>query len=494
MKKVLSLMTCLATFGLLTSCGIINSNSPSTDESVSVDSEVDVNETIKSVTYKAEGGETYITLSDGNSSSTGDNASLVTINNSSNTITITSVGTYVLSGTLSEGNIIISASVNGSDDEVVLIINGISITSSKYSPIYSSGDTHLKVKKYNKSVNLIKDNREETLADSSEASAAIYSEKKLEVVGGGELGVIANHNGLGTNKSMELKNGTLNIEATNNGIRAERNIDLGDATDKGNISIKSSNANAIKEEVDADEMTTSYPLTFSSGNFIINSKYDGVQTNQDIVINDGAVINITAGGGASNSASSTYSYKGLKADNSIVVNGGEINVSSADDSLHTNGDISILGGSVKVESGDDGIHADDTLTISGDSTYVGVYKSYEGLEATTVNINGGTNYIVSSDDGINAAGGSDTASGHGGWGVQSSSGTLNINGGYVFVMANGDGLDSNGDIYFTGGTTIVSQYGNGNCALDCGDNNNSIYQNGGFVAAYGTYDSQQTSG
>ena len=59
------------------------------------------------------------------------------------------------------------------------------------------------------------------------------------------------------------------------------------------------------------------------------------------------------------------------------------------------------------------MHADDTLSIS--SGTIDITRSYEGLEGAKVLISGGKISIVASDDGINAAGGSDQ-SGFGGFG------------------------------------------------------------------------------
>jgi hypothetical protein len=108
-----------------------------------------------------------------------------------------------------------------------------------------------------------------------------------------------------------------------------------------------------------------------------------------------------------------------------------------------------------------------------------------------INLNkGGTTYITSSDDGINAAGGSDTSSSEGfGRVMTSSTGTLYINGGYKFIYAKGDGLDSNGSIYVKGGFTVVNQEGNGNAPIDKGDAANSVFnQTGGVLIAYGASD------
>jgi hypothetical protein len=130
------------------------------------------------------------------------------------------------------------------------------------------------------------------------------------------------------------------------------------------------------------------------------------------------------------------------------------------------------GGSFEISSGDDGIHADEEININDGE--INIKKSYEGIESLIININGGTIWLISSDDGINAAGGNDGSSIGGrpgqnfpGSGIVSGNGKINIKGGYIIVNASGDGIDSNGSITMTGGTAVI--YGptvNNNGALD----------------------------
>lgn len=112
-----------------------------------------------------------------------------------------------------------------------------------------------------------------------------------------------------------------------------------------------------------------------------------------------------AGGSLSESTSGTSeeSGKGLKSADTIKIEGGTMQIDSADDSLHSNNAVYISGGTIKAESGDDGIHADTLLIISEGN--IEISKSYEGIESSQIEISGGTISIVASDDGINAAGG-----------------------------------------------------------------------------------------
>jgi hypothetical protein len=184
------------------------------------------------------------------------------------------------------------------------------------------------------------------------------------------------------------------------------------------------------------------------------------------------------------------------------VTGGNITIDSSDDSFHCAGDMVLTGGVFKIKSADDAFHADNNLTIgtenSGryDDVQIYVGYCYEGIEGVYIYQNSGTVYIVSGDDGYNAAGGADGSGtgnddpwSQGGWGGpggpggpggfgSNSFGELNLRGGLVVVnSASGDhdGMDSNGNINITGGYYFC----NGQEPIDCGDGGYSISQTGG---------------
>lgn len=130
----------------------------------------------------------------------------------------------------------------------------------------------------------------------------------------------------------------------------------------------------------------------------------------------------------------------------ISIYGGTFNIDTADDAIHRNSNISLSGGNISITSGDDGIHADSSVAIDGGE--INITKSYEGIEGAVVTISAGVIHVVSSDDGINVAGGNDESSINGRPGQNNFSASndnkLNISGGYIVVYASGDGLDANG--------------------------------------------------
>ena len=171
-----------------------------------------------------------------------------------------------------------------------------------------------------------------------------------------------------------------------------------------------------------------------------------------------AANGIPGNNSSGNSSKKSYSTKGIKAESEINISGAAINISSTDDGIHANSDsgvletgedgkgiISISGGTITISTGDDGIHADKELNIT--DGYINVLTSYEGLEAITININGGQSFVYAADDGINACTGDGT-----------STPLINITGGYVDVTTGSgdtDGIDSNGSYTQSGGMVLV---------------------------------------
>ncbi|MFX1488454.1 MAG: carbohydrate-binding domain-containing protein [Promethearchaeota archaeon] len=383
------------------------------------------------------------------------------------TITIVTSGTYEISGTLDNGQIIVDT--KGSD-VVTLILKNANVTCSTSAPIYviNAGETIISLAEGTE--NYITDGSSYVYADSTsyDPNAAIFSKDDLTITGKGSLIVDANYNnGIQSKDDLEINGGNISVNAVNDGIKGRDSIIIKGAT----ITI---NAGADGMQSNNDEDEEKGYVTIESGMFDITDKEDGIQAETSLTINGGN-IKITSG------------TKGLKAGVDITINDGIIDISSNDDTINSNNAVTINDGTLNLATSDDGIHADLTLEINGGD--IVITKSYEGLESQSITINDGNIHLVSYDDGINAvtntAGETTT-----GWGgrpnpmEESGDNNLYINGGYLIVDAGGDGLDINGPISITDGTVIINGPTNdGNGALDYGS---SCKVTGGFLLAVGS--------
>ncbi len=439
-----------------------------------------------------------ITLSDSGAAVAGEG---ITVDN--NIVTIRSAGTYVLSGTMADGQIIVDA---GDGDDVVLVLNGMDLTNTATSPIYIKNADKAVITLPEGTVNQVSDGTEYTYeeTEAEEPDAAIFSKADLTINGRGSLQVNGNFShGIVSKDDLKITGGILQVTAVNDGIKGKDCVAVlaGDITvDAGGDGIQASNA---------EDASLGFVL-IEAGTLDITAGHDGIQAETDLLIKAGD-ITLNTGGGSANSSTSNASWgtwggetspgaaddpaltvsdsaKGIKAGQLITIDGGVIKADSSDDSIHSNGNITINGGTIQISSGDDGIHADQALTVNNGDIYI--EKCYEGLEGAVITINDGDLHVGAMDDGINTAGGNDGSSVNGRPGQNgfdaSDGSRLTINGGYVFISADGDGIDCNGDILMSSGTVVV----NGPTA----NNNGAVDYNGNFTLTGGTLLAAGSSG
>lgn len=417
---------------------------------------------------------THITLSNSSASVSGSGATA-----SGSVVTITQAGTYVVSGTISEGQIVVNATDKGT---VRIILNNANITNSKTAPINVIEAKKVLLTIAEGTTNTVTDKARTATAD-EEYSAAIYSTADMVINGSGKLTVNAGYNdGITSKDSLIMISGDLNITATDDGIIGKDLLNIYNGT-----LIINSGGDGLKSTYDTD--TTKGDILINNGTITITSKNDAIQA-ENILKIEGGTFTIKTGGGSTAAKAKTESnmpnmmgkttttattattgdsdsMKALKATNYLYVSGGLFTINAQDDSLHTSGTALVSGGTFEIATGDDAIHADNLVQIDGGT--INITTCYEGLEGTTITINGGDIKLVSSDDGLNASDGSSSSTG--GFGGQASASTssckVNINGGTLYVNAGGDGLDSNGAMAMTGGTVCVDgPTDNGNGPLD----------------------------
>lgn len=463
-------------------------------------------------TYE-ESGAVYVTLSD--DGITGETAG-VAINGQ--TMTITAEGTYIFSGTLSEGQIVVDAD----NAKVQIVFDNVDITCASSAAVYVKSAEKVFVTLAEGSQNTLRNTDEYVAIDDNNIDAVIFAKSDLTLNGTGSLTIVsAEGHGIVSKDDLKITGGTYDITAAGHALSGKDSVRIADGT-----FILTAEKDGIHAE-NADDEEKGY-IYIADGDFAITSDGDGMDASNIVQIEDGT-FDITAGGGAANSLKthesdmpgggmsqnierpdgenmpqdtttdeSGTSTKGIKAGGGMYLNGGTYQIDSADDSIHSNANITIADGTYTLATGDDGVHADDALTVNGGT--ITVTESYEGLEGLTVTINDGTIDITARDDGINTAGGTDQ-SGFGTFGdhfkgmdsaddeteeTTDNEMWMELNGGYIHILAGGDGVDSNGDLTINGGEIYIDgPSDNGNSAIDYGDRS-SAYVNGGTLVAIGS--------
>lgn len=478
-------------------------------------------------TYE-ESGAVYVTLSDDGITGETDGVAI-----NGQMVTITAEGTYIFSGTLSEGQIVVDAD----NAKVQIVFDNVDITCASSAAVYVKSAEKVFVTLAEGSQNTLRNTDEYVAIDDNNIDAVIFAKSDLTLNGTGSLTIIsAEGHGIVSKDDLKITGGTYDITAAGHALSGKDSVRIADGT-----FILTAEKDGIHAE-NADDEEKGY-IYIADGDFTITSDGDGMDASNIVQIEDGT-LDITAGGGAANSLKthesdvpggpgggmpqngekpdgesmpqmgekpdgenmpqdtttdeSGTSTKGIKAGGGMYLNGGTYQIDSADDSIHSNANITIADGTYTLATGDDGVHADDALTVNGGT--ITVTESYEGLEGLTVTINDGTIDITARDDGINTAGGTDQ-SGFGTFGdhfkgmdsaddeteeTTDNEMWMELNGGYIHILAGGDGVDSNGDLTINGGEIYIDgPSDNGNSAIDYGDRS-SAYVNGGTLVAIGS--------
>lgn len=180
----------------------------------------------------------------------------------------------------------------------------------------------------------------------------------------------------------------------------------------------------------------------------IADAYDGAA----IKVKAESVVFITGDGQLTLNGNAKNGIKGGD-DSSIIIGGDvEIDITAANDGINSNYDVAILSGDITIDAEDDGIHADHILTIgdaeTGEGPDITITDSYEGIEATVINVYGGNIDVTADDDGINAANGDGAYEGELPY-------SYNQMGGKVTVRTSSDGIDSNGNVNLIGGSAVI---------------------------------------
>lgn len=389
----------------------------------------------------------------------------IDLNNQTGDIQITSGGTYLLNGTLTDGSIQINVSKS---DTVRLILNNVSITNNNGPAIACMEAKKLIISLEQGSVNVVSDGNNYQDISTDSPTAAIYAKDDMTINGSGTLSVTGNYNdAIASKDTLKLMEGNYEIVSVDDGIVGRDFLYIYD----GSYNIT----------VEGDGLKTTYDIDTSKGNMIIEggvfniiSGNDGIQSENELNINDG-IFTIKSGGGSTNSSTSananmpggfgvwnnqtntedTPSAKGIKARINILILGGTYQMDTSDDAIHSNNTLTINGGNYSVSSGDDGFHSDINLNINGGD--INIIKSYEGFESCIITINSGKIQITSSDDGINST--ADDG--------QVTTPSINIHGGSIQIDSGTDGIDSNSNITMYGGEVVIFAAANGGeSALD----------------------------
>jgi hypothetical protein len=303
-------------------------------------------------------GATTVKLADGSSKVTGSGAAV-----KGDVVTISKPGTYLLSGSLSDGQVVINSTAEG---QVKVVLDGADIASESTTPLF--------IKAADEAVVILAEGTRNTLSDAADASAddekpdaptaTLFSDADLTIAGAGALTVDGTSNdGIVSKDGLVVLGGIVAVEALDDGIGGKDYLVI----DDGNFAV-TAGGDGVKSNGDTPgELGW---MRFDGGKLTIEAVSDGVSAEGAITVTGGTV-------------DVTKAEDGVKAPE-ITVTGGTTSVTATNDGVKTSRGgaaggtavqdgvgLTISGGTVNIDAGGDGIDSKGTATITGGLVSIG---------------------------------------------------------------------------------------------------------------------------
>jgi hypothetical protein len=351
-------------------------------------------------------GEIPVALSD--SGSSGQGVQVV-----GQVVTITTPGDYRLTGSLSDGQLVVDTDQAG---VVRLIFDGASVTCGTSSALWAKNADKVVVWLADGSRNSLTDAESYAAGADTEPDAALFSAVDLTIAGPGSLTVNGRAGDAITGKDgLVVAGGVLDVTAADDAIKGRDYLVVRDGS--------------IKLAAGGDAMTSTNDSDEAAGYVLVS----------------GGSVDAAAGADC------------VDAVTDAIVTGGELKLSCGDDGIHGDRLTMVSDGRIDIAKGYEGLEAAAVVLFGGE---ISVVASDDGVNAA----NGGTLSVqdawpggqATPDSGRWGRGGQGLGRG-GGWGGGETpeDAALVIAGGKLTVTAQGDGLDSNGTAAISGGTIVL---------------------------------------
>ena len=325
----------------------------------------------------------------------------ITLSDETGSVTITKEGVYLISGSLSNGQVIVDC--EDDDAKVQLVLSGVSINTENAAAIY--------VKNADKVFLTLEEGTDNVLSTSGafvadgdiNVDGVVFAKSDLTINGEGSLSITSTDNGIVSKDILRVVSGSLSISAQGHGLSGKDSLRV-----CGGVIEITCQEDALHGSGDESDATLGN-VSITGGSFTIYAGDDGIHAESDLTIAN-ASIDILS------------SYEGLEGF-TVTINSGDIRIVASDDGINAAG-------------GNDG--SSDSW-MAGGSSFNG--NPFDGNDAYVITINGGELYICAGGDGID------------------SNGLLYLNGGTVYVDGPSDGANAAVDFgttaYVNGGTLIA---------------------------------------
>ena len=340
-------------------------------------------------------------------------------------VTIKAAGVYVLSGTLTDGTVVVDA---GDDDKVQLVFDGVSITAADYAAIYAKNADKVFVTLTEGTENTLTVSGDYVQTDDNNVDAVIFAKCDLTLGGRGSLTVKdTTGHGIVSKDDLVVTSGTYTIDSQDHCLNGKDSVRIAD------------------------------------GIFTLTCDEDGIHAGNDdqqdgYIYIEGGDIDISVGDDA------------MHAEGLLIITGGDIDISKSYEGIEGY-KILVTGGDIDVVANDDGFNAarpDSNGQNDGTQSTEDDQRRTDSFKRRTNDTETNRPELPEKGD---RPGDSGTPGGPGmGAGMDADyDAYILITGGTININADGDGIDSNGYLGIAGGSVyVLGPSNNGNGALDYG--------------------------
>lgn len=295
-----------------------------------------------------------ITLKDEDTKVKG-NTKAVTVDG--NQVTITAGGTYSITGSLTDGQLLVTGS-----EKVKLYCNGMQIANSSGPALVCLNEKRTILSLAKDTENRLEDGSgysEEEISGKNVSPSALYVQDKLTINGTGSLTINGNcADGIVCKDVLKLMDGTITVQAKENGIKSKECVALfgGDvAVTAGNDGVKAT---------ETGDVTKGF-LQFENGSLSVQSGGDCLQAESLVWITDGDYSLTSLGTAEDAETGDSVSAKGIHCAGDMELGGGILTIDAPEDGIHCGGTFQMEYGTLTITSGEDGVQADGDLLQSG---------------------------------------------------------------------------------------------------------------------------------
>ena len=320
-----------------------------------------------------------ITLSGGTTVASGDGVAV-----EGTVVTITQAGTYLLTGELTDGQVVVDV---GESEKVQLVLSDAAVASSTSAALYVKSADKVFLTLAAGTKNALSTTGSFVQRDDNQVDGAVFSKCTLTINGSGSLAVdCAQGHGIVSKDTLKVTGGQLTVHAASSALTGKDSVRIAGGT----LNLTAGKDGIHSENTDDSEKGFLYIL---DGTFSITAGSDGMDASQNVTVKGGTITLAVGDDGihadgeltiVNGSVTVTESYEGLEGQ-TVNIQGGTVSVTASDDGINaadgstaamgpgaagSSCAIHISGGEVRVDASGDGLDSNGDLTVTGGTVYV----------------------------------------------------------------------------------------------------------------------------